>query len=67
MNKDDCVLCSVVDFDDGSSAARVLFRGTEAACAELRDAIPAVAWNTDKPITNSYCCIMAVIAEDLEN
>ena len=48
------VLCSVMEFDDGTMSVMPLHRGTLAECEELATKIPAVCNSTGKRCVASF-------------
>ena len=48
------VLCSVMEFDDGTMSVMPLHRGTLAECEELATKIPAICNSTGKRCVSSF-------------
>lgn len=51
-----CVLCAVLEFDDGTSNISELHRGTFESCKKVGDRIPALFNSTGKKVVNSFLC-----------
>ncbi len=57
MNDDiRCVLCAILEFDDGTSSVTELHRGDLKTCQKIGDLIPAICNSTGKKAINSYLC-----------
>lgn len=51
------VLCSVLEFDDGTVSCMEMHRGTLEECKELAGLIPAVCNSTGRRVVESYLAV----------
>jgi hypothetical protein len=52
------VLVHVLEFDDGDVSAQKLGEGTRAECDRIAGLLPAVAYNGDKKVKDSWLAVV---------
>lgn len=54
----DCVLASVLIFEDGGSSASKLHLGTKEECERIMDRIPAISYGGEGKVVDSFLVII---------
>lgn len=61
------MLCYVIEFSDGGEPeCQVLHIGTEESCEKMTDALPAIAYNGDRPNPKASLRWMPLTIEESE-